>query len=138
MLAVMAEVSGWRLRGVVVGGDARVRRALSGLLMAEGTIELVEEAATPSELTAAVGRDCPGVVVIDLDRRDPEPWLRAIRATRSQCPCTAVIAIGSAPMLADRVRASGADAFLTKFESPRALYDVVEGAVRSRHTRSTP
>ena len=93
-------------------------------------MQVVEEAETEAEVCAVITRVCPDVVVIDLDRHDAESWLGVIEAVRSQCPAAAVVAVGASSRLAGPVLEAGADAFLSKLESPATLCDAVDAAVR--------
>jgi DNA-binding NarL/FixJ family response regulator len=121
------------IRAVVVGEDARVRRALAGLLVADGRVEAVEEV-DGRELGATIGRCCPDAILIDLDC-DTASWLSEIASARALCVATAVVAVGSAGDMAAQALAAGADAFVAESDSAQVVCDTVRAAVEARRPR---
>ncbi len=124
--------SGRPIRALLVGPDARVRHALGGFLLAAGRAEIVDEAATPADAVAAIGRQCPAIVVIDLGSSSVAAGFEVIAAVRSTASATAIVAVGDGAGLATGALAAGADAFLSTLDSPRTLCDLVDAAARRR------
>lgn len=120
------------VRAVVLGGDARVRHALAGLLVAGARIRVVEEATDAAETEATIARACPDVVVVDLDGGDADDWLGVIAAVRSRCPGAAVIAMARDSTADARVLAAGADAFVGKLASALTTCEAIERAIGRR------
>jgi DNA-binding NarL/FixJ family response regulator len=117
------------IRAVVVGEDARVRRALAGLLVADGRVEVVEEV-DGRELEGTIGRCCPDAILIDLDR-DAASWLSEIASARALCAATVVVAVGSAGEMAAKALSVGADAFVAKGDSAQIVCDAVRAAIEA-------
>lgn len=95
-------------------------------------MRVTEELESDRDTCAALTRPCPDLVVIDLDRRDPESWLGVVTLVRSRCPSAVIIAIGTTSTFAARAVAAGADTFCSKLESPRALCDTLDATLGKR------
>jgi DNA-binding NarL/FixJ family response regulator len=111
-----------QLRVLVVEGDRRVRRGLTGMLEAAGEMEVVAVAATALEALDAVCDARPDIVLIDLDRPDADAWLDVIAALHAtSCGC-AIAAMSEAGTLRSRCLEAGADAFIHKWSAPDDMY----------------
>jgi DNA-binding NarL/FixJ family response regulator len=114
-----------RTRVLIVDGDRRVRRSLSGLLEASDLVEVIGCASTAVEMIDMVLEACPDAVLIDLDRPDAEDWLDLIATFRCACPSAAIVVLGEARSLRDVALKAGADAFLNKPEVTETLAEAV-------------
>lgn len=114
-----------RTRVLIVDGDRRVRRSLSGILGVSDRIEVVGCASTAAEAVDRVHEACPDAVLIDLDRPDAEAWLDLLPALRGACPSVAIVVMSAVSTLRNGALRAGADAFLNKFEAGDTLAEAV-------------
>jgi AmiR/NasT family two-component response regulator len=96
---------------LVAARDLRVRRALSGLLELAGW-RIVGAAPTVSHVPDLDARVLPGVVVLELDRRDDQQDLGVVEQLVRRGRCVIVVCSGSTRSRA--VLAAGATACLDK------------------------
>jgi DNA-binding NarL/FixJ family response regulator len=110
---------------LIVDGDRRVSRSLSGILEASDRVEVVGCVLTPVEALEQALWHCPDAVLIDLDRPDATDWLDLISAFRSACDCAAIVVLGGAASLREIAFQAGADEFLDKYQAADALAEAV-------------
>jgi chemotaxis response regulator CheB len=118
------------IRALVIACDPRVRRALSGLLLAGGRVHLVNEGDARCECDGVASDRCPDVVVIDLDRASEPSWLREIDRIRTRCPATAIVAVASSAEFETRARAAGVDVFVPDLVTAEGVCEAVDRAIR--------
>jgi len=126
-----------RTRILIVDGDRRVCRSLSGILEANDRVEVVGCVSTAIDALDLAMWHCPDAVLIDLDRADAADWLGLIAAFRCACPCAAVVVLSGAASLREVAIQAGADAVLDKYEAGGQLADAVM-AVLAGPTRADP
>jgi DNA-binding NarL/FixJ family response regulator len=114
-----------RSRILIVDGDRRVCRSLSGILEAKDEIEVVGCVSTAIEALDLAMWHCPDVVLIDLDRDDASAWLGLISAFRCACTDTAIVVLSGAEPLREEAIQSGADVVLDKYEAVDQLAETV-------------
>jgi CheY-like chemotaxis protein len=119
------------IRALVIACDPRVRRALAGLLMAGGRVQVVEDADGSCGVDGVASHRCPDVVVIDLDRASEPSWLREIALIRTRCPTTAIVAVASSAEVEPRARAGGVDVFVSKLATAESVCQTVDHAART-------
>lgn len=114
-----------RTRVLIVDGDRRVRRSLSGILEVSDRVEVVGCVSTAAEAVDQVHEACPDAVLIDLDRPDAETWLDLLPVLRGACPGAAIVVLSAVSTLRNGALRAGADAFLNKFEAADTLAEAV-------------
>ncbi len=124
-----------RLRLLIVEGDRRVRRGLTGMLEACGRYASVEGVSTALEARDAICRTSPDVIVIDLDRPDAEAWLELIGDLRGLSARHAIAAMSDANTLRARSISAGADAFVHKWATLDEISDAI-GELRPHGSHS--
>lgn len=134
----MFEPSESRPRLLIVDGDRRVRRSLSGILEASDRIEVVGCVSTAIEALDLAIWHCPDAVLIDLDRLDPAALLELIPAFRSACRCIAIVVLSGAASLREVAIQAGVDAVLDKYEAADELAEAVAAAVAGALDRTGP
>lgn len=105
------------------------RSGVSALLARETDFEVVE-AATLDEVKRAIGEDCPGIALIDIDL-PPSGGIAAAAHLSDRCP--AYIVLWSFEPNPEAVLAgirAGADGYLHKYISPAGLLRSLRGIVR--------
>jgi DNA-binding NarL/FixJ family response regulator len=114
-----------RSRILIVDGDRRVCRSLTGILEANSEIEVVGCVSTAIEALDLAMWHCPDVVLIDLDRDDASAWLGLIAAFRCACTDAAIVVLSGAEPLREEAIQSGADVVLDKYEAVDRLAETV-------------
>lgn len=117
---------------VVLADDhAMFRRTLRGLLDVEGTVSVIDEAADLSCAVGQVKRDQPRVLVLDLDMPNGST-IATIRRLRTQVPRTEIVVLTmeESPLVAQRLLAAGAIAFVVKDRAETELLEAVRRAAR--------
>lgn len=97
-----------------------VRSALRLLLEQEPIQASVTEVSDAQELLAALGQDCPTIVLLDWEL----PGLHTedrMKDMRANCPSLKVIALSSNLDVRQEALAAGADAFVCKAEPPEQI-----------------
>ena len=128
----MAVRSVHQIRAIVLADDPRVRRALAGLLMAGGQVQVVEDPEVSGRWDHLPRRRSSDVAVVDLDGAGEATGLDAIARLRAGPPTSVVVAVGTAPSLEAPALAAGADAFVSKHAPPRAVCEAVDRLIRSK------
>jgi DNA-binding NarL/FixJ family response regulator len=118
-----------RARILIVEGDRRVRRSLSGILEASDLVEVVGCASTATDAVDLTRERCPDAVLIDLDRPDAESWLDSLPTVRGACPDAAIVVLSATAVLHEAALRAGADTFLSKFEVAETLSEAVVAAL---------
>ena len=97
-----------------------VRCALKCVLMQEGTIQRIGEAANAAELLAYLRTACPDLVLLDWEL--PGMNGRELIATmRALCPTVRVIALSVRPEAREEALKAGVQGFASKGEPPERL-----------------
>lgn len=134
----MFEPRGSRVGILIVDGDRRIRRGLSGILEATDRVDVIGCVSTVVEAIDLAHQHCPDVVLIDLDHRDALEWLGLITAVRRACPCAAVVVLSGAETLRQDALRAGVDAFLDRYEAAETLAEAVIAVVADPHGRANP
>jgi len=108
------------MRLLLADDRPKTRFALRALLRLQTGLAVVGEAATAGELLALAEQTSPDVVLLDwgLQGLQADELLPALQ---SICPNIYVIALSSRPEVRDAALAAGADAFVSKIDSPERL-----------------
>ena len=117
------------MRILLADGEYNIRYGLRVLLEERSGFEVVGEAADVRELLAQVRAGCPDLVLLSwelpgLAGTDPLPILR------SACDQVCVIVLSGRPEARRASLEAGADAFVSKVESPERLLAAIEAAQR--------
>jgi DNA-binding NarL/FixJ family response regulator len=127
-----------RARILIVDGDRRVGRSLSGILEACDRVEVVGCVSTAVEALDVALWQCPDAVLIDLDRSDAVDWLELISAFRCACTGAAIVVLSGAATLRELAIQAGADAFLNKYEAADTLAEAVVAVTAGSPRRAYP
>jgi DNA-binding NarL/FixJ family response regulator len=115
------------MRVLLADNRQEVRSALRLRLEQEPDIVIAGEVTKAGEMLAQVMTTCPDVVLIDCEL----PGLKAreiVAELRSLCPHLLVIALCSRPEMRQAALAAGADAFISKGDSPESLLATIKKA----------
>jgi two-component system, NarL family, sensor histidine kinase FusK len=107
---------------LVVDDQPRARRSLKALLATWAKAGRVREAANGLEALMAMEQACSDLVVMDVMMPEMD-GLAATRQIRSRWPNTHIVILSMYPEYEDEALSAGADAFLTKGESPALLME---------------
>jgi DNA-binding NarL/FixJ family response regulator len=134
------------MRILIADDQPKVRLGLRVLLERLSGFEVVGEAVDAEELLAQAEQDCPDVVLLDWElpgmagvgrsasrRSEPAahgepvetPGRGLLSALRRVCPDVAVIALSGWPEARQAALAAGAEAFVSKGDSPERLLAAV-------------
>jgi DNA-binding NarL/FixJ family response regulator len=129
-----------KTRIMVVDDHPIVRCGLANLLAEEDDLCIGGEAASGAEALAALARDTPDLIILDLSLPDGDgiDICRKIRHRHVHLPIL-VMSIHSEVLYADRVLRAGADGYIMKHEAPTkivgAIRQILSGNVHvSPHT----
>ena len=117
---------------VVLADDHAVfRRTLRRLLDVEGTVSVIDEAADLPSAVGQVERGQPRVLVLDLDMPNGST-IETIQRLRAQVPWTEIVVVTMEEnaLVADRLLAAGAIAFVVKDRADTELLEAVRRAAR--------
>jgi DNA-binding NarL/FixJ family response regulator len=130
-------VSGPAIRVLVVDDDPLVRAGLQLMLGGADDIEVVGEAADGGEVVAAVERDGPHVVLMDvrMPGLDGVGAVRALRQRDLRTPVIMLTTFRSDAVVLASLRA-GASGFLLKHTPPDEIVDAVRRAAAGQPTVS--
>ena len=123
---------------LIVDGDRRVRRGLSGILEATDRVDVIGCVSTVVEAVDLAHQHCPDAVLIDIDRPDAADWLGLLPAFRRACPCAAVVVLSGAETLREDALRAGADAYLDRYEAAETLAEAVVALVGDPPGRANP
>ncbi|MBD0746259.1 response regulator [Streptomyces sp. CBMA152] len=127
-----------RIRILLCDDHAVVRAGLLALLGSEPDIEVVGEAGSGEEAVAAVAKERPDVVLMDLQLG---PGIDGVEATRRiSATGVRVLVLTTYDTDADITRAiaAGATGYLLKAERPEELFAAIRAAAQGRTTLSPP
>lgn len=110
------------IKVLVVDDQPRARRSLKALLATWPRAGEVREAANGLEALTQMEEACADLVVMDVTMPAMD-GLTAARQIRSRWPNTHIVILSMYPEYADKALSAGADAFLTKGESPALLME---------------
>lgn len=108
------------MRFLLADDRPKTRFALRALLGLQPGLTVVGEAATAAELLALAEQTSPEVVLLGWGLRESQVE-ELLPALRRVCPHVYVIALSSRPEVRDAALAAGADAFVSKIDSPKRL-----------------
>jgi len=112
------------MRIMLADHRSRVRFALRALLEQRPGVNVVGEVADAVNLLSQAGMDCPDLVLLDWRLRglaaDSLPALRRV------CPDVRVIALSGRPEERGAALDAGADAFVSKADSPERLLAAID------------
>lgn len=117
---------------VVLADDhAMFRRTLRRLLDGDETVRVIDEASDLSSAVGHVEREQPRVVVLDLDMPNGST-IEAIRRLRTQAPRTEIVVVTmeESALVAQRLLAAGAIAFVLKDRAETELLEALRRAAR--------
>lgn len=108
------------MRVLVADDRPEVRSALRLLLEQDTDIVVAGEAPRIENFLAQVQAACPDLVLLDWDLPGLQPS-DLLPALRWQCPCLLLVALGSRREDERSALSAGADAFISKTDSPERL-----------------
>lgn len=107
----------------------KTRFALRTLLRLQTGLTVVGEAATADGLLALAEQTSPDVLLLGWGLQGSQAD-ELLPALRSICPHIYVIALSSRPEVRGAALAAGADAFVSKIDSPERLLEVIASCER--------
>jgi len=110
---------------LVVDDQPRARKGLKALLATWGKVGCVHEAASGREALTQMEWARPDLVVMDVMMPEMD-GLVTTQQIRASWPDTRIVLISMNPDYASEALSAGADAFVAKSESPRALLERLE------------
>jgi DNA-binding NarL/FixJ family response regulator len=117
------------MRILLADGESNVRYGLRALLEERPEFEVVGEAADAEDLLAQIETACPDLVLLSWEL----PGLAGadlLPALRSVCDDVYVIVLSGRPEARQAILDAGANAFVSKVESPERLLAAVASAQR--------
>ena len=120
------------MRVLLADDESKVRSALRLLLEQEPGLSIVGEATKGEDLLAQVETTRPDLALLDCELPGPQT-ADLLPALRSRCPGLLVIALSGRPETRRAALAAGADAFVSKGDSPERLLAAVGDCRRGRH-----
>jgi DNA-binding NarL/FixJ family response regulator len=120
---------------LLADNHTKVRSAMRLLLEQEPDVRVVGEAEEVETLLVQVRGNCPDLVLLDWEMPRMGPVVLA--SMRALCPHTSVVALSSRPESRGEALAGGADAFVSKCDSPVDLLHVVHGFRRVQNEPGT-
>jgi two-component system NarL family response regulator len=112
------------LKVLVVDDQPRARQSLRALLATWPQVGQVQEAANGKQAIGLVLESLPDVVLMDA-RMPVMDGLEATRFIKAHYPGVRVIILSMYPEYEDEAKTCGADAFVSKGESPDKLLDAL-------------
>lgn len=116
------------MRVLFVDDEASVRWALHAFLARQPGIEVLGGVGSSRELLSRLQEGCPDLVLLDWELADSVA-ATLLSQLRKTCPRMAVIALSGRPEARPAALAAGADAFVSKVDTPELLQE----ALRSVH-----
>jgi DNA-binding NarL/FixJ family response regulator len=107
---------------LIVDDQPRARRSLKALLATWGKVGNVSEAANGCEALRQAETHPLDLVVMDVLMPEMD-GLAAAREIKARWPDVKIVMLSMYPEYADEALSAGADAFVTKGESPRVLLE---------------
>jgi DNA-binding NarL/FixJ family response regulator len=115
-----------------------VRCGLANLLAMESDLSIGSEAATGAEALAALVKELPDMVILDISLPDHDgiDLCRKIRSSHPKLPIL-IMSIHSEALYADRVLRAGANGFIMKHEAPNKIVGAIR-QILSGHVHVSP
>jgi PAS domain S-box-containing protein len=122
-----------KIRVLLADDHAMVREGLRGLLTEHADVEVVGEAWDGEEAVAFADRLRPDVIIMDVNMPKMD-GLEATRRIKAAFRSIAVVglSVNSSPQVEDAMRASGADAFLSKGAAGEQIYRTIMETAKRR------
>jgi len=117
------------MRILLADHESNVRYGLRVLLEERSEFEVVGEAADAEDLLAQIEAACPDLVLLSWGLPGPE-GTNLLAALRSICDDLYVIVLSGRPEARQAVLDAGANAFISKVESPERLLAAIASAQR--------
>jgi DNA-binding NarL/FixJ family response regulator len=124
------------MRLLLADDRPKTRFALRTLLRLQTGLTVVGEAATADGLLALAEQTSPDVVLLGWGLRGFQAD-KLLPALRSICPHIYVIALSSRPEVRDAALAAGADAFVSKIDSPKRLLMAIADCERLKRGKES-
>jgi len=122
------------MRVLLADDQANVRSALQLLLEQALGLHEVCEATNVSGLLSQVETNCPDLVLLDWELPDRK-GLELVPSMKTICPELVVIALSSRPEARQAALSAGADAFVSKADTPERLLAAITECWHRRHTQ---
>lgn len=119
------------MRILLADDESNVRFALQALLERQPGLEIVGGVGNSRELLSQVKAICPDLVLLDWELPDSTA-VALLSELREACPDLAVIALSGRPRARRAALAAGADAFVSKVDSPERLLAALQSIKRVR------
>jgi len=113
------------MRILLADNQPKVRFALRVLLEQRPGLEVVGETVDADDLLAQVETLCPDLVLLDWTLRG-RAMVDLLLALREICPCVYVIVLSGRPEVRQDALGAGADAFVSKADSPEHLLVTID------------
>jgi DNA-binding NarL/FixJ family response regulator len=114
------------MRILLADHQARVRFALRALLDQQPGLTVVGETGEAAETLSQVAAIQPDLILLDWDLRGSV--LDLLSALHSVCPGLRVIALSARPEMRQAILTAGADAFISKTDSPERVLEAIRDA----------
>jgi DNA-binding NarL/FixJ family response regulator len=125
------------LRILIADDDRHARAGLRALLTASLACEIVGEAADGEDVVAQVAHYRPDAVVLDL-RMPVLDGMQATRIIKERWPAIIVVALTMYIAHRDAALAAGADAFVSKGDTPTRVIQVLRALAHSAAVQTPP
>ncbi|OQY33439.1 MAG: hypothetical protein B6I38_03580 [Anaerolineaceae bacterium 4572_5.1] len=103
----------------------KIRFALCALLEQQPEFSIISQAASASELVTVAKTACPDLFILDWELQE-ENVASLVSGLRQLCPHGTVIILGSRPEWGEAALNAGADAFISKGDSPEKLLALIK------------
>ena len=120
------------MRVLLADDQASVRSALRLLLEQDSDVHTVAEVADANDLLEQIGRSCPDLVLLDWELPGSKK-LELLPSLRTKCPQLFVIVLSSHPEVRQVALSAGADAFVSKGDTPERLLAMLHDRLHSNN-----
>jgi DNA-binding NarL/FixJ family response regulator len=117
-----------RIRVLIADDQLRARQSMKALLNTAPQVAEVREAVDGRDAVRLIEESQPDLVLMDV-RMPVMDGLQATRHIKQNWPAIKIIAFSMYPEYSSEAMVAGADAFVTKGESPARLLDALEGLI---------
>ncbi|MCP4542207.1 MAG: response regulator transcription factor [Chloroflexi bacterium] len=113
------------MRILLADHRSKVRFALRALLEQRPGVAVVDEAVDAEDLLAQIKVACPDLVLLDW-KLQGLPAIGLLPTLRRVCPRACVIVLSGRPEAREAALTAGADAFVSKVDSPERLLAAID------------